>query len=84
MIVIRVSPEYTLNIPDRYRQMLHAGQEVAVSVDAEGRLVITPIEKIRATLMESFGMWKDRTDLPRDGVEYMDHMRRGERLNQAI
>jgi hypothetical protein len=84
MIVVRVSPEYTLNIPDRYRQLLRIGQEVALSTDAQGRLLITPIETIRATLMETFGMWKDRTDLPRDGVEYMDQIRRGERLNQMI
>ncbi len=84
MIVIRVTPEYTLNIPDRYRQMIHAGQEVALSVDAQGRLVITPVEKIQATLLESFGMWKDRTDLPRNGIEYMDQIRHGERLNQLI
>jgi len=76
MVVIKVSPEFALNIPDRYRHTIQAGQEVSLSVDSQGRLVIAPIETIQATLLESFGMWKDRTDFPRDGVEYMDQIRR--------
>lgn len=75
MIVVKISPEYTLDIPNRYRHTIRAGQDVALSIDSQGRLVIAPIETIRATLLESFGMWKDRTDLPRDGIEYVDQIR---------
>jgi len=32
------------------------------------------------TLMETFGMWRDRNDLYTDGVAYMDEVRRGYRL----
>ena len=81
MDVTHISAEYTLRIPERFQRMLQAGQEVAVSADAQGRLIITPIEQIRALLLETFGMWADRTDLPADGVEYMDEFRRGQRLN---
>ncbi len=83
MVVIKVSPEYTLRIPDGFRKTLSAGQEVAISEDAQGRLIITPIEYVRVMLLETFGMWADRTDLPRDGVEYMDEIRRGDRLSQV-
>lgn len=82
MVLIRVSPDYTLNIPVRFRKTLAVGQEVAISIDAQGRLVITPIEQIREILMETFGMWADRADFPRDGIEYMDEIRRGHRLNE--
>ena len=83
MVVIKVGPEYTLSIPDRFRKALFAGQEVAISEDAQGRLIITPIEHIRVVLLETFGMWADRVDLPQDGVEYMDEIRRGHRLSQV-
>jgi len=81
MDVTRISAEYMLRIPERFQRLLQAGQEVAVSADAQGRLIITPIEQIRALLMETFGMWADRTDMPTDGVEYMDEVRRGQRLD---
>ena len=48
---------------------------MAVAMDALGRLVVTPLEKIRAQLMETFGMWADRTDIPSDGVEYVNEIR---------
>ena len=52
---------------------------MAVAMDAQGRLVVTPLEKIRAQLMETFGMWADRTDIPSDGVEYVNEIRKGRR-----
>lgn len=33
-------------------------------------------------LLETFGMWAGRDDLPTDGVAYVDEIRRGERLNE--
>ena len=81
MVIARITPEYTLKIPDEFRQMIEAGQEVAVSADSQGRLVVTPMEQIRAQLLETFGMWADRDDLPADGIDYMDEIRRGQRLN---
>ena len=56
MAVSRITSEYTLQIPDEFRGVLQADQEVAISADAQGRLVITPIEHIRARLLETFGM----------------------------
>ena len=51
--------------------------------DPRGRLVITPVEQLRGRLMETFGIWRDRTDMTRDGVEYMDAVRRGKRLDSV-
>ena len=81
MVTVHVSSDYTVKIPSKFRSRLHAGQEVAVSLDAQGRLIITPIEQIHTLLQETFGMWADRTDIPADGVEYVDQIRRGHRLD---
>ncbi len=82
MVTVHVGTDYTVKIPGKFRSHLRAGQEVAVSVDAQGRLIITPIEQVRAVLKETFGMWADRTDVPADGVDYMDQIRRGQRLDE--
>jgi hypothetical protein len=81
MVTVHISSDYTLKIPAKFRSRLHAGQEVALSLDAQGRLIITPIEQVYAALQETFGMWADRTDIPSEGVEYMDQIRRGSRLD---
>ncbi len=81
MIVTKISSEFSLPIPDQFRGKFAVGQEVAVSTDAQGRLVVTPIEQIRALLLETFGMWADRADIPDDSIQYMDELRRGRRLN---
>ena len=81
MIVTKINPDYTLRIPDSFRRLLAAGQEVTVSADAQGRLIVTPVEQIRALLMETFGMWADRTDQSADSLDYVDDLRRGQRLD---
>lgn len=82
MIVTKISSEFTVDIPNEFRTRFSAGQQVAVSTDAQGRLVLTPLEQIRARLMETFGMWANRADLPSDSIAYMDELRRGNRLEQ--
>ncbi len=84
MVTTKISPEFGLDIPGEFRSMLQPGQEVAVSADGAGRLIVTPTEQVRAQLMETFGMWADRTDVPTDGVAYMDEIRRGHRLDDNL
>ena len=50
MVVTRNSPQYTVTIPDKCYSKIAAGQEITVSVDAQGRLIITPIEQVCAIL----------------------------------
>lgn len=83
MIVGKIGSDYTVNIPDPFREAFEAGQEVAISTDAQGRLVITPVEHIRARLLETFGMWANRTGALADGIAYMDEIRQGQRLNKT-
>ena len=84
MVVTRISPEFTVPIPDQFREKFAAGQQVAITTDEQGRLVVAPVDQIRSLLMETFGMWADRADTPRDGVEYVDEIRRGHRLDQMV
>ncbi len=83
MIVTKISPEFTISIPDEFKPQFTPGQEVALSADAQGRLVVTPIEQIQEILQASFGMWQDRTDISDDSIEYVDEIRRGHRLNES-
>jgi hypothetical protein len=80
MNTVTISPQYTVKIPPRFRSQLRAGQKVTISLDARGRLVLTPIEQARAILDETFGMWAGRSDIPKSGIKYMDNVRRGRRL----
>jgi bifunctional DNA-binding transcriptional regulator/antitoxin component of YhaV-PrlF toxin-antitoxin module len=82
MIRTKIDRGFTVNIPAPFRSRLSVGEEVVISSDAQGRLIITPVEQIRAQLMETFGMWSDRTDIPREAVEYVDDLRWGNRLDQ--
>lgn len=81
MIVTKIEPEYKVNIPEQFRRHIQVGQDVAFSEDNLGRLTITPVEKIRDRLMETFGMWADRDDIPSDGVAYVNAIRKGHRLD---
>jgi len=82
MVVTRITIKHTLDIPDEYREALPVGQEVAITLDKQWRMVVTPIEKIRAALMESFGMWAERSDIPADSVQYVREVRKGYRIDK--
>ena len=83
MVVTRIDSDYTVHVPDALREEFQVGQEVAVSLDAQGRLIITPFQQIRARLQETFGMWSEQPDVAPNGVEYMDSVRQGQRLSDA-
>jgi hypothetical protein len=83
MIRTKITREYTLEIPESFRKNLRAGQEVALAMDIQGRMIVTPIEQIRAQLSETFGMWNGRDGIPPDGIAFMDDVRKGRRLKAS-
>ena len=83
MVLTRIDQEYVVRIPAPFRSMVSVGQEVAISSDTQGRLIITPIEQVRALLMETFGMWTGRSDVPDNSLDYVDTLRRGHRVDVA-
>lgn len=82
MTKLLVEEGYQLNLPPELRSLAPVGTEFKVTVDETGRIILTPETKLRAVLMETFGMWADRDDLPADGVEFVNDFRRGQRLNE--
>lgn len=83
MVLAKITPKHTLSIPDEFRKALPAGQEVAITIDKQGRLIVTPIEKIREALAESFGIWADRTDMTADARHFVREIRKGYRLDET-
>jgi hypothetical protein len=84
MVIAKIGQEYTLLIPDEFHQMLKVGQEVALSTDPQGRLVITPLEQLRTALQATFGIWSDRPEAQTDSVDLVNELRQGERLDKLI
>ncbi len=82
MIVTKIGDHYTLHIPDEYHDLIRVGQDVSIAADELGRLVITPIEQIEATLKATFGMWSDRPEAQTDSVDFVSDLRQGNRLDQ--
>lgn len=83
MVLAKITPKYTLSIPDEFRAALPVGQEVAITIDRQGRMIVTPIKKIREALAESFGIWADRTDIPANARHYAREIRKGYRLDET-
>ncbi len=84
MIVSSIDAQHKIYIPDDYREVLPPGQSVALSLDAQGRLVVTPIEQFQATLRETFGMWSDRPEAQGDATEWVNAVRQGHRLDALV
>ena len=67
--------------------LVKIGQDVSVSADEQGSLVITPeaqtpIEQLEAALKATFGMWSDRPEAQTDSVDFVSDLRQGNRLDQ--
>jgi bifunctional DNA-binding transcriptional regulator/antitoxin component of YhaV-PrlF toxin-antitoxin module len=84
MAVSKISDKFTLQIPKRFRSKISPGQEVVITLDEKGRILITPVEQIRSALVETFGMWEKHADLPQDSIRYVDEIRRGNRLSHFL
>jgi hypothetical protein len=79
---VLVEEGYRVALPDEMHSFLHVGAPIWITTDETGRIILTPESRVRAILMETFGMWADRDDIPLDGVVYVDQVRQGERLNE--
>ena len=82
MTTILVKEGYQLNLPTELQAIAPVGTQFRVTVDPTGRIILTPEAQVRAILMETFGMWLDHQDVPADGVDYVNDIRSGRRLDQ--
>ncbi len=82
MTTLRIEEGYQLSLPTELQAMAPIGAQFQVTVDDVGRIILTPEKQVRAILLETFGLWSDRNDIPTDGLTYMDNVRQGRRLDQ--
>ena len=82
MTKVLVEEGYQLSLPPELQSLAPVGTQFEVTIDEVGRIILTPESQIRTILMETFGMWSDRDDLPANGVEFMDDIRQGQRLDE--
>ncbi len=81
MTNVLVKQGYQLSLPPELQSVAPIGTQFQVTIDETGRLILTPESHIRAILMETFGMWSERDDVPADGVEFVNSIRSGQRLD---
>lgn|GEM_PF-1546341 len=75
MLLTRVESDFRITIPESLRLPLHVGDELLITTDHTGRIILIPKARIRAILQQTAGMWRGRQDLPADGVEYVNNLR---------
>ena len=80
MLRTRVGKNLRITLPDSLRPNLKEGEELLVSVDQAGRIVLIPESRVVEILNQTAGMWQGRPDLPAKGVTYVDQLRQGRRL----
>ena len=83
MTTVQIEENYRVPLPEFLRGTLQVGDQVAVTQDAEGRIVIMSASQIFDILQETFGMWADRSDMPKDGIAYVNQIRQGDRLDEV-
>jgi len=79
---ILVEKGFRLTVPKELRGEMQEGEELVITVDSAGRIVLLSEKRIRAALQRTAGMWEGRTDVPADGVKYVNRLRRGRRLRR--
>jgi hypothetical protein len=82
MTKVLVEEGYQLSLPPELQPLAPVGTQFEIMVDEVGRIILTPETKIRTILMETFGMWSDRKDVAVDGVEFVNDIRQGQRLDE--
>jgi bifunctional DNA-binding transcriptional regulator/antitoxin component of YhaV-PrlF toxin-antitoxin module len=81
MLTTKIEPDFQITIPEPLRPNLSVGDELLISADQQGRIILVPTSRVRAILEQTAGMWRGRQDIPGDGVEYVNNLRQGRRLN---
>ncbi len=61
---IQIEKGFRLTLPEEFRGELKVGDELHVSVDRAGRIILLSEARIRETLRRTAGIWQDRTDVP--------------------
>ncbi len=79
---VQIEEGFRVKMPKEVRGDLSVGDEVVITVDHAGRIIILSPQRIQEALRHTAGLWEGRTDIPGDGVRYVNKMRRGRRLRR--
>jgi hypothetical protein len=86
----KVESDYHVVIPEEVRSYITIGQRYIVTVSPTGSLLLTPAERrytaaeIADILNRTAGLWRDRVDIPEDGVDYVNELRQSRRFNDIM
>lgn len=83
MLTITIEDGFRMTLPEELRSTLCVGDELLASQDDDGRIILAAKAEMVQALDEAFGIWADRTDIPKDGVEYVNQIRSGRRFDEV-
>ena len=77
-----VEKDFRVRLPDEILNSLQIGEELFVALDKAGRILLIPQSRVEEILTQTAGLWQGRSDIPADGVEYVNQLRAGRRLKE--
>jgi hypothetical protein len=80
-MVTQIEPGFRITLPENIRALWHVGDEILVIVNSLGSITLIPKARALEILEQTAGLWAGRTDLPEDGIEYVNTLRPGRRLH---
>lgn len=82
MAMVTVQKGLQIVLPEKLRETFGEGDEIVITRNADGHFVLLTPQQFQDLLGESFGIWADRTDIPTDGVEYVNQIRNDGRFDE--
>lgn len=79
---VKIEEGFRVTVPAKLRKGLRIGDQMIVTADRVGRIVLLSEKHIRAVLQRTAGLWDSHSDDPKDGVTYVNRLRRGKRLSR--
>ncbi len=79
---VSIESGFRVTVPKNLRTGLHVGDRLNISIDHAGRIILISEKQLRATLKRTAGMWSERSDVPADGVKYVNQLRKSKRLRR--
>lgn len=79
---VSIESGFRVTVPKKMRNGLKVGDELRVTVDHAGRIILVSEKRMREILQRTAGMWSGRKDIPNDGVAYVNRLRKGRRLRR--
>jgi len=80
MMTVTIEDGFRMTLPDELRELFRIGDELVLKREENGQITLTAKTSMQQALDDAFGIWADRTDIPKDGVEFVNQIRSGGRF----